>query len=205
MRGFRELDRILRGAGAGAPGSEAGVLAVPLGPLLTVNVILASLYGVCMGFFGVFGRPEPEWRFVVADAIKVPLLFFFTLVVTFPSLYVFNALVGSRLGITELARLLGAALGVLVAVLAAFGAIVAFFSVTTTSYPFIVLLNVAVFTLAAGFAITFLLRTVDRLTTPPLVLPAAPTAEPAALPPVVATLEGAPAGEAPAAEPPERE
>ena len=99
MRGFRELDRILRGGPQpGAP--------VPLGPLVVANVVLAAVYGVCMGFFGVFGRPEPDFRFVLADAVKVPLLFVMTLVVTFPSLYVFNALVGSRLGPVDLARLI---------------------------------------------------------------------------------------------------
>lgn len=162
MRGFRELDRILRG------GPRSDGAAPSLGPLIVADVVLAAVYGVCMGFFGVFGRAEPDFRFVLADAIKVPLLFVMTLVVTFPSLYVFNALVGSRLGPTDLARLMAAALGVLVAVLAAFGPIVAFFSVTTTSYPFIVLLNVAVFTLAAGFAISFLMRTVEQLTLPPV-------------------------------------
>ena len=35
---------------------------------------------------------------VLASMVKVPLLFYLTLLVTFPSLYVFNALVGSRLG-----------------------------------------------------------------------------------------------------------
>lgn len=175
----RRRDRI-------APGQTG--LDVPLGPLLVVNVLLAAAYGVCMGFFGVFGREVPDGRFILADAVKVPLLFLLTLFVTFPSLYVFNALVGSRLGLLDLARLMACALGVLVAVLAAFGPIVAFFSVTTTSYPFIVLLNVAVFALAAGFAIVFLLRTVDRLTTPLVVAP--PAAEVAELPPVVAALEG---------------
>lgn len=188
MRGFRELDRILRGDTT-APGRTG--LDVPLGPLLTANVLLAAAYGVCMGFFGVFGRDEPDLRFVLADAVKVPLLFLLTLLVTFPSLYVFNALVGSRLGFFDLMRLVACALGVLVAVLAAFGPIVAFFSVTTTSYPFIVLLNVAVFALAAGFAVVFLLRAVDRFTTP---LPI-PPADASALPPVVATLEGEPEGE----------
>lgn len=200
MRGFRELDRVLRGAAAPAPGETA--LPIPLGPLCAVNAALAALYGVCMGFFGVFGRVEPDFRFLLADAVKVPLLLLLTLVVTFPSLYVFNALVGSRLGALDLARLMAATIGVLVAVLAAFGPIVAFFSVTTTSYPFIVILNVVVFTVAAGFAVTFLLRTADKLTTP---LPTPPSPAPAearvpegALPPVVATLEEpAPSGSEP--------
>ena len=197
MRGFRELDRILRGDALAAPAPGRAGVDVPLVPLVGVNIILAAMYGACMGFFGVFGRAEPEARFILADVVKVPLLFLLTLVVTFPSLYVFNALVGSRLGVLDLAKLMACALGILVSVLAAFGPIVAFFSVTTTSYPFILLLNVAVFVLAAGFAVVFLLRTVDRLTLP---LPAPPLPVPPAeapselglLPPVVATLESEP-------------
>ena len=59
--------------------------------------------------------------------------------------------------------LMAAAMGVIVAVLAAFGTIVAFFSVTTSTYPFILLLNVAVFVLAAAFGVVFLVRTLERL------------------------------------------
>ena len=51
--------------------------------------------------------------------------------------------------------------------LAAFGPIVAFFSVTTTSYPFIVLLNVVVFAVAAAFGLAFLLRALETLTLRP--------------------------------------
>ena len=168
MRGFRDLDRILRGEATAAPAlSRDGLAVIPLAPLFAVNVLLAAWYGACMGVFGLSGRAEPEWRFMLADAVKVPLLFLLTLAVTFPSLYVFNALVGSRLGVKDLARLMAAAMGVIVAVLAAFGTIVAFFSVTTTTYPFIVLLNVAVFALAAGFGVVFLVRTLERLTAPP--------------------------------------
>ena len=47
---------------------------------------------------------------LLASTIKVPALFFLTLAVTFPSLYVFNALVGSRLRISALLGLLIAAL-----------------------------------------------------------------------------------------------
>ena len=79
---------------------------------------------------------------VVASMVKVPALFFLTLLVTLPSLYVFNALVGSRLTLAAVVRLLVATLGVIVAVLASLGPIVAFFSVSTTSYPFILLFNV---------------------------------------------------------------
>jgi hypothetical protein len=87
----------------------------------------------------------------VASAVKVPALFALTAGVTFPSLYVFNCLLGGRLGPADLLRLVASAVGVLVAVLAALGPVVGFFSVTTASYDFVLLLNVAVFAASAGF------------------------------------------------------
>ena len=97
--------------------------------------------------------------------IKVPAVFYLTLLVTFPSLYVFNALVGSRLTLISVWRLLLASLAVNLAVLASLGPIVMFFSLSTKSYAFIQLLNVAVFTVAGVLGLTFLLQTLHRLTT----------------------------------------
>ena len=100
---------------------------------------------------------------VLASMVKVPLLFYLTLLVTFPSLYVFNALVGSRLRLLTVVRLLVASLGVMVTVLASLGPIVAFFSVSTASYPFMLLFNVVVYTVAGTLGMAFLLQTLHRL------------------------------------------
>jgi hypothetical protein len=167
MKPFRELDRILRGDVAPTAGDSPPTLPVSLGPLFAANVLLAAFYGVCMGVFGIAGRSEPEYRLLLADAVKVPLLFALTLLDTFPSLYVFNALVGSRLRAGDLIRVTAAAMGILLSVLAAFGPIVAFFSVTTTSYPFVVLLNVTVFAVAGLFGVSYLVRTVETMTLRP--------------------------------------
>jgi hypothetical protein len=102
----------------------------------------------------------------------------FTLLVTFPSLYVFNTIVGSRLSALSLLRLLVAALAVTLAVLASFGPIVAFFSLTTTSYPFMVLFNVFLFGVAGLLGLKFLLQTLHRLA---LVGTPAPTPVPVAV------------------------
>jgi len=122
------------------------------------------LYGLCMGSFAAISGQAGGWRQMLAAVFKVPALFLMTLVVTFPSLYVFNALVGSRLTFVSVLRLLVAALGVMLALLSSFGTIVAFFSFTTTSYPFMVLLNVLVFAISGFLGLTFLLRTLHRLT-----------------------------------------
>ncbi|QEL20035.1 hypothetical protein [Limnoglobus roseus] len=157
MNAFRELDRILRG-------EPIGETATPLHlrPVVKVLLLLAVAYGCCMGSFGLFGREEPEFRQVVASAVKVPALFSLTLAVTFPSLYVFNTLLGTRLHLSELARVLTCGMAVLISVLAALGPIVAFFSSTTINYSFILLLNVAVFTVAGLFGVSFLFRVLAR-------------------------------------------
>jgi hypothetical protein len=109
---------------------------------------------------------DPNMRYMqlLATTIKVPALFYLTLLVTFPSLYVFNALVGSRLTLASVLQLLVASLAVNLAVLASLGPIVLFFSLSTKSYAFIQLLNVAVFSVAGVLGLKFLLQTLHRLT-----------------------------------------
>lgn len=157
MLDFRELDRVLRGEGAAENVAETLDRTRVL-RLMRVNLVLAVLYGACMGTYGLFSKEEPAYLQFLATMIKVPALFFLTLLVTFPSLYVFNTLLGSRLRFSDLADLVVSGMSVLLAVLAAFGPIVAFFSLTTTSYPFILLLNVVVFATSGGLGMVFLYR-----------------------------------------------
>jgi hypothetical protein len=161
---LRELDRILRGDATRLAVLRSGRIEISIGGQSVVLVALSILYGFFMGWFALYNRDAPEYRQVVATMIKVPALFFLTLLVTFPSLYVFNALVGSKLTPVALLRLLIAALGVNLAVLASFGPIVAFFSITTSSYPFMGLLNVLFFAVAGALGLAFLLQTLHRLT-----------------------------------------
>ncbi len=116
-----------------------------------------------MGAFSVIRTGGGLWMQLVASAVKLPLLFLLTLLVTLPSLYVFNALVGSRLSLNSVLRLLVAMVGVTLAVLASLGPIVVFFSVSTTSYPFMLLLNVIMAAVAGFLGLAFLLRTLHRL------------------------------------------
>lgn len=178
---LKELDRILRGERTSLPALREGTIRFPLAGIAAVLFALGMVYGFFMGWFSLFNRPPqlpldasataPEteagvgtdWRQVLASTVKVPLLFILTLIVTFPSLYVFNTLVGSRLLGPAVLRLLVAGMAVTMAVLASFGPIVAFFSVTTESYAFIVLLNVVLFAVAGILGCAFLLQTLHRL------------------------------------------
>jgi hypothetical protein len=163
LKWFQDLDRILRGDATRLPALREGRIEIEFGGLTIAIFILALLSGAFVGSFAVFRPGGPYFQQLVASTVKVPALFSLTLLVTFPSLYVFNALVGSKLTILSLLRLLVASLGVTIAVLVAFGPIVAFFSVSTTSYPFMVLLNVFVFALSGLLGLKFLLQTLHRL------------------------------------------
>lgn len=161
---FRQLDRLLRGDTTRPDRLRKGDLDVPIVGLAQVAILLGMLYGVCMCVFSLTNAGSHAPLQILASAIKVPALFFLTLLVTFPSLYVFNALVGSRLVLTAVMRLLVAAIAIMLTILASLGPIVAFFALTTTSYPFMKLLNVAVFMVAGFLGGGFLLRTLHRLT-----------------------------------------
>ncbi|MEO0514819.1 MAG: hypothetical protein AAF086_05935 [Planctomycetota bacterium] len=174
---WKQLDGVLRGDATRAEALEGGEVPVSAKALLPALLGLGVVYGLCMGSFGLIraytgtGLGDHARDTVVSDAwwqllstmVKVPVLFAATLVVTLPSLYVFNALVGSRLSGRSVLRLLVAMLGVTLAVLASLGPIVAFFGVSTTSYPFMKLLNVVCFTVAGTLGLAFLLRTLRLL------------------------------------------
>jgi hypothetical protein len=156
-----ELDRILRGETTRLADLRHGTLRFPLAGVLVVLVLLAMVAGVCVGSYAVINHDRPMQ--MLASAVKVPALFLLTLVVTLPSLYVFNALVGSRLTANSLVRLFIAALAVNVAVLSSLGPIVAFFSINTASYNFMVLLNVVAFAVSGMLSLAFLLQTLKRM------------------------------------------
>src|SRR4051794_26289733 len=115
---FQSLDSVLRGDATRHAKLRGGKFEVPGGGLTVLICLMGASYGLCMGFYAVFNRETPQYLQMLASTIKVPSLFLLTLVVTLPSLYVFNALIGSRLGGVVLLRLLLAALGVTLAVLA---------------------------------------------------------------------------------------
>ncbi|HEV3168651.1 MAG TPA: hypothetical protein VGZ22_31890 [Isosphaeraceae bacterium] len=164
---WKQLDRLLRGEATRPSALQSGTIEVEMSGLTMVILLLGLVYGASMGSFAVFKVQGPSFLQLAASMVKVPALILLTLAVTFPSLYVFNALVGSRLSLVATLRLLIASLAVMQAVLASLGPIVAFFSVSTTSYTFMVLLNVVVFGFSGFLGLSFLLQTLHRLSLVP--------------------------------------
>lgn len=166
---FEDLDLILRGKVTRPADVQSADIRIPILRVVFIVIVLAVITGFCMGVFALIrGFETGEYNRSLlqtgASMAKVPLLFLLTLIVTFPSLYVFNALVGSQLRVMPVLKLLVASLAVNLAVLASMGPIVAFFSASTPNYNFIVLLNVVVFALAGCLGLVFLVQTLNRLT-----------------------------------------
>ena len=173
VQALRDVDELLRGDRTQPQTLTERGLDVRSRRLAVVIVLLCMIYGLCMGTFSLLKEVPPTlndrngpYMQVLASVLKTPALFFLTLLVTLPSLYVFNALVGSRLRVLNLVKLLVASLAVNAAVLASLGPIVAFFSASTSSHAFIMLLNVAAFAVAGALGLMFLLQTLQRRPSP---------------------------------------
>jgi hypothetical protein len=163
VRWLKNLDELLRGERTKADLLEHGEFPLPLWTFVALAVVLGAIYGFFMGWYSVANTEPSRWQQMFAAMVKVPALFLLTLLVTFPSLYVFNALVGTRLSFLSALRLLVAAIVITLAVAASLGPIVAFFTLSTTSYSFMVVLNVAMLGLAGLIGLGFLLTTLRKM------------------------------------------
>lgn len=131
---------------------------LPLRWFLPAAIVLGAVNGAFVGLYALGSLSSGGLLHLAACTVKLPLLFILTLLVTFPSLYIFAALAGFRLGFASTLRLLVASIAVSLTVGASLGPILGFFTLSTTSYPFIVLLNVALLGIAGCVGASFLLR-----------------------------------------------
>ena len=157
-----DVDRLLRGGFTGEAALRSGRIEVPVRTLALAGVLLGALYGIAMGLYSWTSAGHGGGQ-ALASAVKVPLLFLLTLVVAFPSLYVFSALARSKLFVGASLRLLLAAIAVNLALLASFGTVTAFFTLCTDSYPFMVVLNVVFFGVAGFAGLGFLRQALNRV------------------------------------------
>lgn len=155
---LRDVDLLLRGHYTNEEELRAGRIRLPVAKLVLAGATLGALYGAFMGLYASLGTAGFDVRPMLATAAKVPLLFLLTLAVTFPSLYVASALGRSRLGSTDMLRLMLIAIAINMTLLASLGPVVAFFTLSTNSYPFMALLNVLFFGVSGAVGFFFLQR-----------------------------------------------
>lgn len=151
---FRTLDDVLRGRYPGGDGDAAPV--APGGRLVGLGLLLGALCGAFLASYALLRGPDGSGRQVFAGALKVPLLFALTLLVTFPSLYVFAALQRLPLRCGALLRLMGVSILVHLCVTTSLAPVFAFFAASTDSYPFLLLLQIAFFAIGGGLGLMVL-------------------------------------------------
>ena len=162
----READRLLRGQLLRREDLLQGRIPASASLLAAIGLAGGAVYGAAMGLFGLMRPLNPTWKQVAADAAKVPLLFLLTLAVALPSLYAFSALADSRLRFLDTLKLALVAVAINLVLLASFAPVTAFFTASTTSYAFMVLLNVALFALSGAVALGVLAKSVRAIYPP---------------------------------------
>lgn len=173
------LDHVLRGSFLQEGTLAQGRVEVPVRRLVGLALLLGGIYGLCLGGYSLFRGAEQAWAQALASACKVPLLFLLTLLVTFPSLYVFAALQRLPLDFGSTLRLLLLSIVVHLTVISSLGPVFAFFAASTNSYPFMLLMNVAIFAIGGLLGFAVLRRATRIMFRPANVPPPLPGAEPA--------------------------
>ncbi len=165
---FKKFDSLLRGDLGRDPLTNSPTIQFPILQIVCISVLMAVVFGACIAAFTVVGTKDSNDGLMqlVASMVKTPMLFYLTLVVTFPSLYVFSALMGSRLNVLAALQLMIAAITVMVTILASLGPIIVFFAFSTPSgilgYRFILLLIVLLSSGAGILGLNYLLRMLNQ-------------------------------------------
>ena len=95
--------------------------------------------------------------------IKIWLLLFLTMVICFPSFYIVQLILGSKMAIKQLLILLLSGLVVVTTVMLAFAPIVLFFQLSSDNYQFLQLLHVLVFLFSGFYGMRIVLEALNRV------------------------------------------
>ena len=105
---------------------------------------LSFLYGLVMGFDSGFLQ-------AVTAGVKVPVLFFLSLVICFPAFFVLQFILGSTMKVSQMTAIILSGFVLTGAIMISFTPIVVFFELTGGNYHFLQLLHVAIFVLSGIF------------------------------------------------------
>jgi hypothetical protein len=112
-------------------------------------VLFGLVYGAAMGMFRALSA-QPQWALqILYSAVKVPLLLIATFVISLPSFYVLNSLLGLRNDFARSVRSLIAAQAGLAIVLASLSPLTLLWYVSSAKYQQALLFNGAMFAVAS--------------------------------------------------------
>jgi len=118
---------------------------------LVVITALTFLYGIVMGSYHSFLQ-------AISSGIKVSLLFFITLIICFPSFFVIQQVLGSKLSIRQMIKVVLSGFVLTSALALSFTPIIIFFQLTGGNYHFLQLLHVAVFVFSGIFGMRLMIE-----------------------------------------------
>ena len=111
---------------------------------------LTFFYGLVMGCYSGFMQ-------ALTAGVKVPVMFFLSLLVCFPAFFLLHFILGSRMRLLQMTAIILAGFVLTGAIMVSFTPIIVFFVLTGGNYHFLQLLHVGVFALAGGFGMKMVL------------------------------------------------
>ena len=149
---FAIVERILRDrTGHFAEIGQSQDLPSKIVDMLIMTVLGLGLFGAAMGLTS--GLP---W--MLASAVKLPLLFFASVAICLPTLYYFSVLFGGRLTFAQTISVLLTALTVTSVLCLGFALISLFFHFSGSDYHFMVALNVIMLAISGIAGLMFLVQ-----------------------------------------------
>ena len=125
-----------------------------LGPRIRQSILLLIallfFYGVIMGIYT--GMLQ-----ALTAGIKVPVLFFLSLLICFPAFFLLQFILGSKMRLSQMTAIILSGFVQTAAIMVSFTPIVVFFVLTGGNYHFLQLLHVAIFVLSGFFGMKTIL------------------------------------------------
>jgi len=122
------------------------------------QILLITIFTFCYGL--IMGSYNGVYQ-AFLSGIKLWGLFLLTLLICFPSFYIVQIVLGSKIGVKQLLIMLLSGLVMVSTIMLAFGPIVLFFQLSGDNYHFLQLLHVGIFTFSGIFGMRVVL---DSLT-----------------------------------------
>jgi len=122
--------------------------------LIGLNAIGAASFGV----YGAIIGSQHSVLQSISSCLKLPMLFLLTTAICMPTLFIFSSFFGSRRSILQTFVLLSTGSTIIGLSLVGFAPITLFFIVTTRSYLFFKILNVAFFAVSGVLGVLFFNR-----------------------------------------------
>jgi len=118
---------------------------------LIIISLFTFLYGVIMGSYHSFPQ-------AIAGGVKLWLLFILTLIICFPSFYVIQLIIGSKIKLKDVLIIILLGFMLSTSVMMALSPIAIFFIITGNNYYFLHLLHIAIFIFSGFFGVRLVIE-----------------------------------------------